>query len=267
MAISNFIPEVWSAAVQTAFAANQVVIPTLSTTYAGEASRGNTVKIVGAVTPTIVDYKAAGRVLSTEALTDTLVELKIDQEKAFSVFVDDIDAVQAAGSFDAWVAAAGRALAEDAETAVLAEMLAGGNDISSTEPTNGEEAKAELLAIRTAMAANKVPSSDRYVAVSPEFAALLISGLSDASQAGSDNELRNGQVVRLYGLTVVETPLLSGVTAVGYHGATVAFVQQIDTVEAIRAEASFSDIVRGLSVYGTKVVRSEAVHFVSYDAS
>jgi hypothetical protein len=267
MAISNFIPEVWSAAVQTAFAANQVVIPTLSTTYAGEARRGNVVKIVGAVTPSIVDYKAAGRVVSAEALSDTLVELLIDQEKAFSVKVDDIDAVQAAGSFDAWVAAAGAALAEDAESAVLAEMLANGTDISTSEPVDGAGAKAELLAIRTAMAANKVPSSDRYVAVSPEFAALLISGLSDAAAAGGDNELRNGQVIRLYGMTVVETPLLSGVSAVGYHGATVAFVQQIDTVEALRSETSFSDIVRGLSVYGTKVVRPEAVHFVSYDAS
>jgi hypothetical protein len=267
MAITNFIPEVWSAAVQTAFAANQVVIPTLSTTYAGDASRGNTVKIVGAVTPSIVDYKAAGRVVSAEALTDTLVELNINEEKAFSVKVDDIDAVQAAGSFDAWVSAAGAALAEDAESAVLAEMLANGNDISTSEPVDGAGAKAELLAIRTAMASNKVPASDRYVAVSPEFAALLISGLSDAAQAGGDNELRNGQVVRLFGLTVVETPLLSGVTAVGYHGATVAFVQQIDTLEALRSESSFSDIVRGLSVYGTKVVRAEAVHYVSYDAS
>lgn len=267
MAITNFIPEVWSAAVQTAFAANQVVIPTLTTTYAGEASRGNTVKIVGAVTPSIVDYKAAGRVINAEALTDTLVELNINQEKAFSVKVDDIDAVQAAGSFDAWVSSAGDALAEDAETAVLAEMLSNGNDISTSEPTDGAGAKAELLALRTAMSNNKVPASDRYVAVSPEFAALLISGLSDAAQAGGDNELRNGQVARIFGFTVVETPLLSGVTAVAYHGATVAFVQQIDTLEALRSETSFSDIVRGLSVYGTKVVRSEAVHYVSYDAS
>lgn len=267
MAITNFIPEVWSAAVQTAFTANQVVIPTLSTTYAGEARRGNTVKIVGASTPSIVDYKAAGRVVNAEALTDTLVELLIDNEKAFSVKVDDIDAVQAAGSFDAWVSAAGSALAEDAESAVLAEMLANGNDISTTEPIDGYEAKTQLLSIRTAMANNKVPSGNRYVAVSPEFAEMLINALSDGFTNVVENELRNGEVVRLYGLTVLETPLLSGITAVGYHGATVAFVQQIDTVEALRSETSFSDIVRGLSVYGTKVVRPEAVHYVSYDAS
>lgn len=267
MAITKFIPELWSAAVQTEFQAAQVVIPTLTTTYAGEATRGNTVKIIGATTPTVIDYKAAGRQITAEALTDTEVELKIDKEKAFSVRVDDIDNVQAAGSFDAWVQSAGAALAEDAEAAVLAEMLSGGNDVSTVAPTDGATAKAQLRALRTAMAANKVPSGDRFVAVSPLFTDLLLEGLSDAAQAGTDNELRNGQITRLYGMTVIETPLLDGVTAVAYHGATVAFAQQIDTIEALRAESSFSDIVRGLSVYGTKVVRPKAVHFVTYDES
>lgn len=261
MAIDNFIPEIWAAGVTTAFSQNQVVIPTLTATYSGEARKGNTVHIIGAVTPTIVDYKAAGRVINAEALADTEVTLLIDQEKAFSVNVDDVDAVQAAGTFDAWVQAAGRALGEDAEAAVIAAMVA--------DATNGntgavvidtpEKAKAAILAIRTKLTANKVPAAGRYVAVSPDFADLLIAGLSDAAAAGADNELRNGQIARLYGMNVLESALVPAMTALGYHESAVAFVSQIDKVESLRNPSKFSDIVRGLNVYGTKVTLADAV--------
>lgn len=261
MAIDNFIPEIWAAGVTTAFTANQVVIPTLTATYSGEARKGNTVHIVGAVTPTIVDYKAAGRVINAEALADTEVTLLIDQEKAFSVNIDDVDAVQAAGTFDAWVTSAGRALGEDAESAVIAAMVADATDANAAAAavTTGAEAKAALLKLRTTMSAAKVPSTGRYAVVSPAFADLLISGLSDAAQAGSAGELRNGLVTRLYGFDVLESALLEGTAAIGYHEAAVAFVSQIDKVEALRNPSKFADIVRGLNVYGTKVTLADAV--------
>jgi hypothetical protein len=261
MAINNFIPEIWAAGVTTAFAQNQVVIPTLTATYSGEARKGNTVHIIGAVTPTIVDYKAAGRVINAEALADTEVTLLIDQEKAFSVNIDDVDAVQAAGTFDAWVAAAGRALGEDAESAVITAMLADATDANtgSVVIDTAAKAKAAILDIRTTMSAAKVPSTGRYAVVSPAFADLLISGLSDAAQAGSDAELRNGQITRLYGFNILESALLEGVAAIGYHEAAVAFVSQIDKVESLRNPSKFSDIVRGLNVYGTAVTLPTAV--------
>lgn len=258
MAIDNFIPEIWSAGVQTAFFSNQIVIPTLNTQFQGEASRGNTVTIINATTPTIVDYKAAGRVIDPEALADTEVQLLIDQEKAFSVNVDDVDAVQAAGSFDAWVGAAGRALAEDSEEYVVAQLLAGATDGNggSVAVDTFEEAKAAILDIRTTLAKAKVPTADRFVAVNPAMADLLISGLSDAALAGGSDELRNGQIARLFGMTVLETPAFAEGTkpvAVGYHANAAAFVSQIDKVESLRNGNKFADIVRGLNVYGSKV--------------
>lgn len=265
MAIDNFIPEVWAAGVTTAFSQNQVVIPTLSTQFVGNATRGNTVHIINATTPTIVDYAAAGRSITAEALADTEVSLLIDQEKAFSVNVDDVDRVQAAGEFNAWTAAAGRALAEDAEEYVLATMLAGATDANagSVVVDTADEAKAAVRAIRTAMTTAKVPAGNRFLVVTPDFADLLLQGLSDVSTAGSSEELRNGQIMRLYGMDVLETPLLgSDVSAIGYHGDTVAFVNQINSLESLRNPTKFSDIVRGLNVYGAKVVKSEAV--VSY---
>lgn len=268
MAIDNFIPEIWSAGVNTAFQSAQIVIPTLNTSYTGDARRGNTVHIIGANTPTITDYAGAGRTIDAEALSDGSVDLLINQEKAFSFLVDDVDKAQAAGSFDAWTQAAGGALAEDAEKYVLAQMLAGAganlnpSGSSQIAVDTADEALTALRKIRTQLTKNKVPAAGRFVAVNPAFADLIIAKLSDVAVAGADAELRNGVVGRIYGLTVLETPLFAEdekPVAVGFHSSAVAFVSQIEETESLRAQSSFADIVRGLNVYGAKVVRSTGV--------
>lgn len=266
MAISNFIPEIWSAGVTTAFQSAQIVIPTVNQSFTGEAGRGRTVHIIGATTPTITDYAGAGRTITAEALSDSKVDLLLNQEKAFSFKVDDVDRAQAAGAFDAWTRAAGGALAEDAEAYVIAQMVAnaGVNANSGTPVAIDTYAKAmtALRAIRTAMTKNKVPAAGRFVAVNPAFADLLVSGLGLEASGLGENELRNGVVAKVYGLTVLETPLFAEATkpyAVGYHESAVAFVSQVDETEALRDPASFSDIIRGLHVYGAKVVRATGV--------
>lgn len=263
MAIDNFIPEVWAAGVTQSFIANQVVIPTLNTQYSGEATRGNTVHIINATTPTITDYAAAGRSITAEALADTEVQLLINQEKAFSVNVDDVDRVQAAGEFNAWTEAAGRALAEDAEEYVLTQMFSGATDANggAVVVDTAAEAKTAIREIRKTMATNKVPASGRFVVVNPDFADLLLQDLSDVSVAGSSSELRDGAILRLYGMDVIESPLTGQATpaAIGYHQDMVAFVNQVENVESLRNPTKFADIVRGLNVYGAKVVKSEAV--------
>jgi hypothetical protein len=179
------------------------------------------------------------------------------------VNVDDVDAVQAAGTFNAWTDAAGRALAEDAETYVIAQMLAGSTDgnAGAVAVTTPALAKAALRAVRKSMTEAKVPASNRSVVVNPDFADLLLEGLSDVSAAGSSDELRNGAIARLYGMDVLESPLVAGstATAIGYHQDMVAFVNQIDSLESLRNPTKFSDIVRGLNVYGCKVIKATAV--------
>lgn len=263
MAIDNFIPEIWAAGVTQSFIANQVVIPTLNTQFSGTVTRGNKVHIINATTPTIVDYAAAGRTITAEALADTEVELDIDQEKAFSVNVDDVDKVQASSDFAPWVDAAGKALAEDAEEYVIAQMVAGSTQGNTEDVVvdTAAEARAAVRAIRKMMSNAKVPSGDRYLVVNPDFADLLIDGLSDAAVAGGTEELRNGQILRLYGFTVVESPLIDAEVpaAVGYHSGMVAFANQVNSLEALRNPTKFADIVRGLNVYGAKVLKSAAV--------
>lgn len=269
MAIDNFIPEVWSASVETEFQASQILIPTVSGKYTGEVRRGNQVNITGAVTPSIRDY-AATRTIDAEDLDDKGQTLLIDQEKAWSILMDDIDKVQAAGDLGEWASAAGRALAEDAEEFLTNKLLTQsfGLNITGSSPVTIDsfaKAKTAVLACRKKLNDNKVPVSGRILAVNSAFAGWLIDGLSDVATAGGSDELRNGQIARAWGFTILESPHFTEVAkpiAVGYHPSSAAYVSQIQKTEAVRAQNKFADIVRGLNVYGGKVIRREAA--VSY---
>jgi hypothetical protein len=98
MTITNFIPEIWSAAMLELWVAQNVFPSLVNREYEGLATRGNTVHITGVVIPTVHDYKAAGRVTSADAISDTGIDLLIDQEKVTDFYVDDIDRAQAVGA-------------------------------------------------------------------------------------------------------------------------------------------------------------------------
>lgn len=265
MAITNFIPSVWTAALLQRFASSQVVIPFTNQSYTGEVRAGNTVNITSITTPTIVDYAAATRSVTAAALTDARVQMLINQEKAFSFFVDDIDQIQSAGGFDDVTRDSGAALAEDAESYVIAQAIANGTSAGTLAVTTPDLAYAGVLAMRTALAKAKVPVSDRVLCVNPEWASFLLgsaSKLTSANTAGSDGELRNGVLGNLLGFTVVETPLLANAgkpSAFAFHKSAIGYANQINSVEALRHQTKFADIVRGLSVYGAKVIRPTAV--------
>ena len=265
MAVTNFIPTLWAPAILERFNVANMLIPGLNHEYEGTLAAGNTVKITGFTTPTIVDYAAASRVITPAALTDNTQSLVINQEKAFSIIKDDIDAIQAAGSLEPVVRDAGNALAEDAEATVIAALKAGGTSAGTAAITTPALAYAAVVAIRQALVKAVVPTSDRVLAVSPEFASLL---LSDTSKLTSfdpvgDEPIRNGVIGRLLGFVVVEHPQLTHTSnrpcAVGFHSKSVGYVGQIEKLEAGRMETKFADYVRGLNVFGTKVLRATAV--------
>lgn len=266
MAITKFVGEVWAAALLEAYHEGAVVTPLVTRDYEGEATKGNTVHITSITTPTIVDYKAAGRTINPQDLADTQVDLLIDQEKAFGFNVDDVDRVQAAGSFEPVTADAGAALVEDAESYVLGLMVANGttDNGGAVVLDSASKAYSALKTMRTSLSKAKVPASQRIAVCNPDFTALLLdeaSKLTSVNTAGTDGALRDAIIGRVLGFTVVESALLnpSKPTCVGFHKGGVAYVNQIAETEALRHQTKFADIVRGLHVYGAKVIRATSV--------
>lgn len=265
MAITNFIPELWSAATLDRWVQMNVFPGIVDRRYEGLATKGNTVHITGVVPPTVKDYKAAGRVTTADAISDTGVDLLIDQEKSVDFYVDDIDEVQAAGSLMDYTNAAADALIIDADQFIAELLVADGNVMPYSSLSTGDNAFDALADARKLLNLQNAPAANRYVVVNAAFERLLLdsdSKLTAVDKSGDNQGLRNATVGRILDFQVVTSnnlPETDSPQFVAFHPSAIAYVSQIDKVEALRAEQKFADRVRMLHVYGGKVVRPEGV--------
>ena len=266
MAVINFIPEIWSAHILERYLSENVFAALLDRTYEGEATKGNTVHIPGVVAPAVKDYKAANRTTSADAITDTSVDLLIDQEKNFDFYVDDIDGAQALTALlGLYTDAAADALVRDADQFIATRLVQDGNVMPYTAVTTGDGAFNVVRDARKILNKANVPSDLRVAGVSAEFEALLLgadSKLTSFEKSGDNNGLRNATIGKLLDFRVVTSnnlPESDSPQAVFFHQRAAAYVSQIDQVEAMRGQDKFSDRVRGLHVYGGKVIKSAGV--------
>ena len=274
MAITTFIPELWSARLLYALENSHVATNLVNRNYEGViANQGDTVHInsIGAVT--VKDYTRNSNIADPEVLTTSDQTLEIDQAKYFNFQVDDVDKAQISGEIiDTAMGRSAYALA-DVSDAFLLKTIA--NGVASA---NKIGAKANLTALtasnvyenivkmRTLLDKANVPTTGRTIVVPPEVYALLL--LDDRfAKSGSDsgqNALLNGMVGRVAGFDVfMSNNCMSG--ADGGSGSTPYFVitaqvaaattyaEQIIKTEAYRMEKRFADAVKGLHVYGAKV--------------
>lgn len=270
MAITNFVPEIWSAATQQAIQEEAVIAPLTSRDFEGDARRGNQVNITGVVVPTINDYAAGagGNARTTEAedIDDAGDSLLIDQEKSFDFHVDDIDRVQAAGSFEAWTTAAGRGLANDADSFIGARMVAQGT-VLSTDISNiggassvGNAAHSVIADANLALNKANIPSSGRIALINPQFERYLLDAdakLTSADVSGDPRGLRFATIGMYLGFRFVRSNLLpeqDAPQAVFFWTQSVPYVSQINETEGMRSHKKFADRIRGLHVYGAKVL-------------
>jgi len=289
MAIDNFIPQIWSAAVAQALQDTAVIAPITNTQYEGDAARGNQVNITGVMVPSVNDYSAgegAGgstRTTAAEDLSDDGDSLVINQEKAFDFHVDDIDRVQAAGSFEAWTTAAGRALGEDADAYLATRAIAEGTDATAalggasalSDDTDGSATWNAIRDFRKILNKASVPAGERFLLMNAEFEANLLANdakLASADESGTPAGLREAMLGRVLGFTLVvsnQLPENDAPQAIAFWRPALAYVSQIDKVDGMRSHTKFADRVRGLHVYGGKVVSmySEAVQFFTGSSS
>lgn len=277
MSINHFIPEIWNANMLTSFREQAIAANLVNRDYEGDATKGNTVKITSAVDVSIFDYSIGQgnggttgapkpRTTLPEAVSDAGQDLLIDKEKNFDFYVDDIDRAQAAGSMDAYTRSAAEGLVEDADKFILATAVsAAGIALTGAAPTSGNEAFNIVRDLRKGLNQAKVPSSQRVLIVNAEFDALLVdasSKITAVDTSGSPDGLRNASVGRLLGFdtyTSENLPVVDEPLALAFYRPAVAYVSQIEKTEGLRANDRIADRLRGLHVYGGKVIRPLAV--------
>ena len=263
-----------------------------NTDYAGEIENfGDTVKIIKEPTITVKDY-ARGQTVDTQILADDQITMTVDQGSYFAFKVDDIEERQSHVNFEALATSSGAySLKKNYDYNVLKfiydNATAGTGTGTDSSPIDGDAAVDTLAnLVSTAkknLDKNDVPEENRWLVSSPEFFEQLRKAgakLSDQSVMadGGSSQIRNGKVTDrpLFGFNMYQSNAIavsSGSAADHTFGSSgsnehvflyghmsgVATVNHIAKTELIRDPDSFADVVRGLHVFGRKILRSEAV--------
>lgn len=286
MAISNFIPELWAAAVQMPFEKALVFgQPTVANTkYEGEIrTKGDTVNISTISDPTIRGYVKTED-LVVEDLNDENLKLVIDQGDYFAFRVNDVDKVQAAGDFEGPATQrAGFGLKDKVDTFIAglfnATAANGGphadnrlgdvsviNGVGGTTPGTGQTTAWHVLVdLAEKLNEKSVPSDGRYAVIDPGFLSTLMHDprFSRVDASGSSETLRNGMVGRAAGFDILLSNNLvtssNRKLVVAGIPEALTFANQLTQVEALRSEARFADVVRGLNIYGAKITHPEGI--------
>lgn len=268
MAIKNFIPEIWSAKILDTLNNSLVFANLANHDYEGEIrAYGDTVHITGIGDIQIQDYAKYGE-LTIQPVTDIDAGvLKIDQSKAFAFEVDDLDTVQARadlrGKFQER-AAYNLAAEVDKYVGGLMVTAAAGKALKKTY-TKPEDVYESIVSLGVKLSKQNIPTTGRFLVVDPDvYGMLLLDDRFVKNTAVESATLHNGFVGNVNGFTVYQTNLMPGNTDTKHTmlaGSTIAttFAQQISKIDSTRKEKGFSDIVKGLLVYGSKVIRPEAL--------
>jgi hypothetical protein len=290
-----FLPEIYSKKVLNFFRKASVVEAISNTDYAGEISGfGDTVKIINEPEITVYQYERGADVTKT-VLTDAETTLIVDTANAFKFIVDDIESQMSHVNFkEVATSSAAYSLRDAFDEGVLAKMFAGvsssspdhiiGSDSATADATmshatnsvdllgsdgTGVDALDLMARMARLLDDQNVPEEGRYFVAPPSF-------YEELSQSGSkllsvdfnagQGSIRNGLVSsgKLRGFSmyksnnIASTSNATGKVLAG-HMSAVSTAQTITSTEVIRDPDSFGDIVRGLHVYGAKVLRPKAL--------
>ncbi len=293
----TFIPEIWSGKLIEKFYASTVLAAISNTDYEGEIkNHGDKINIRTKPTITINDYKVDGT-LALERPTSNIVTLTIDNAKYFNTILDDVMEVQSdLNLLSLWSDDAGEQMKIVIDTAVLSSMLHGADStnrgltagkqsavinlgVSGTPLTvvarNAAAGQVEIidviLRLGQALDEQNIPETGRWI-VLPTWAATMIkqSELRQVYLSGDNvSILRNGRLgmidrFTIYASNLMPAGVLGGLAAgenviyAGHaHGLT--FAAQVSKVETLRSEMTFGTILRGLQVYGSKVIDGKAL--------
>lgn len=268
MAISSFIPKVWSARLQDSLHKTLVFGALCNRNWEGEiAQYGDTVHINTLSDVTVKQYTPGEDIDDPEELTGTDTTLTIDHGVYCNFYLNDVDAAQArADVMDAAMRSAALRLAEDTEAYLLQVIRTGaGTKATGAMPAGG--AYELIVSIKSQLDQLNVPRVGRKLVMpsAVEAELLLDDRFVTGNGAFSGTVLSDGAVARAAGFDIyISNDLDSEIIALTEDGVT--FAQQIVKMEAYRREKGFDDGVKALSVCGAKVVQPACVYHYTITA-
>ena len=295
----KFIPEIWSGKLQVKFYQSTVLSEITNNDWEGEIKdQGDKVEIRTVPTITISNY-SKGQTLSSQVPTTDLVELLIDKGKYFQTVVDDVDDVQSdLKLMDIFTNDASQQMKIAIDTDVLSGLVgasASANEGATAGAISGDlnlgvstgQSKAavevtstnvidKVITMGQVLDEQNAPEDGRWLIIPAWLAAKIkTSDLKDASITGdSMTPLRNGRLGMIDRFTLYVSNLLPSQTSITGEGQdssvkafscfagtrdAITFASQITRMETLRSQTTFGNLVRGLNVYGYKVIKPEAL--------
>ena len=263
MAITNFIPTVWSENLLTALDKKYIGVANCSRDYEGDIkNKGSVVKICGVGAINVSDYTKDTDMSDPQVLSDVARSMVIDQAKAFNFQIDDIDRAQCTPKLmNEAMKVAASALANAADSYVFS-LYSQATNVIKEDSTTTENIINHIIDARTKLFANNVSdASDIVIEVSPAVAAIILKAKIDLSTDNAD-ALETGCIGSIGGCKIFVS---NNIAAEDKTGATyykcfartkraIAFASQLSEINAYRPEKRFADAVKGLHLFGAKVV-------------
>lgn len=285
MAITNFVPDLWTAKILVALRKKAVAGSLVNRDYEGEIKRmGDSVKITSINDVTIGSYTAHNDI-TWEDIDDATRSLVIDQAKYFAFELDDIERAQSVNGGAVMNQAIDNAtyqLRDTADAFLLAAMNTAtqgtANDLGTVAiHTIAKNLYDSFVDLAVTLDVDNVPEEGRFAVVSPALHGRLLKldeFVTPGDQAGPSART-NGYIGSVAGLDLYKSNNLPPVTdvaatgglAIAGHSMATTFAEQIVSVEGVRRENRFADGVKGLHVYGAKVTRPTALAVVEFDAT
>lgn len=263
MAITNFIPTVWSENLYQELDKKYIGVANCNRDYEGEIrEKGNIVRICGVGEVVVSEYTKNTNMSSPATLSDNVRDLKIDQAKYFNFQIDDIDRAQSSPKLmEAAMKNAASALANDADRYIYSLHTQAGSSIDS-DNTTVENIIDLIIDARTKLFANNVADpGDIVIEVTPEIGGMILKAKVNLSTDNTD-AMETGCIGAIGGCKIfVSNNVEKAESGTGHtHKClartkrAIAFAEQLSEIDAYRPELRFADAVKGLHLYGAKVV-------------
>lgn len=207
-----------------------------------------------------VQTKQENIAVDAQLVTLTADTLVLDQYKVVQFLIEDIADLQSKVSVaQGGIENAGRVMAAEMDLKLINDIESGTSasapDHRVAYAAGGVLAKADVLAARELLSLQNVPLSDRFLLVSAESEAdlLNISEFTRVDESGGSQALRNGEIGKLFGFTVLMSSQGEQLKSLAYHKSCHAFARQLlPKVEQQRELAHLADRWSVSHVYGSK---------------
>lgn len=269
MAITNFIPTLWSETLYTELEKDYVGVRLCSREFEGEIrGEGDRVKICGIGPVTVFDYKKNQNMPAAEVLSDTERTLVIDQAKGFNFFLDSIDLAQSKkGLMQAAMKEASGALSDVADKFVYSLTDDAVETVENDSVTSTSVISTIADARRILMEHNVPNSAKLSLEVPPAIEQKLVLAKVLRSTDNVD-ALGRGYIGSFMGFDVYVSNNIQkngdgSFRCIARTGRAIAFAEQVSAVKAYEPELRHGDAVKGLHLYGAKIVYPKELVFLN----